>query len=175
VTAARAERRAYLALGSNLGKREHHLQRAVDALASAPGVIVVAVSSLYETDPVGGPEQGRFLNAVVALDTSLTPHDLLALAQQLEADARRVRNERWGPRTLDVDVLLVGDEVVSEADLVVPHPRMWERGFVLAPLHDVAPGLVELPPHGWPGVTRFADPPSIPRNGRAIRKGTDHS
>lgn len=175
MNAARAERRAYLALGSNLGEREHHLQGAVDALAASPDVRVVAVSNVYETDPVGGPEQGRFLNAVVALDTALTPPELLALAQQLEAEARRVRNEHWGPRTLDVDVLLVGDEVVDEADLVVPHPRVWERGFVLAPLHDVAPGLVELPPQGWPGVIRFAGPPSIPRDARITRKGTDHS
>lgn len=173
MNAARAARRAYLALGSNLGEREHHLQSAVDALATAPDVRVVAVSCVYETDPVGGPEQGRFLNAVVALDTSLTPRELLAVAQHLEAEARRVRNERWGPRTLDVDVLLVGDEVVTEADLVVPHPRMWERGFVLAPLHDVAPALVEVPPEGWQGVTRFADPPSIRTNSRGTRKGTE--
>ena len=150
--------RAYLARGSNLGERAQHLQAAVDALTATTGVVVVAVSSVYETDPVGGPDQGRFLNAVVALDTALTPRELLAVAHRLEAAARRVRNERWGPRTLDVDVLLVGDAVVSEPDLVVPHPRMWERGFVLAPLHDLAPDLVELPPTGWPGVTRYSGP-----------------
>ncbi len=158
-----AERRAYLALGSNLGERAGHLRAAVDALASTPEVTVVAVSSVYETDPVGGPDQGRYLNAVVALDTALTPRELLALAQRLEAAAHRVRAQRWGPRTLDADVLLVGDVVVSEPDLVVPHPRMWERGFVLAPLHDVAPDLVEVPAEGWPGVTRFADPPLVAR------------
>jgi 2-amino-4-hydroxy-6-hydroxymethyldihydropteridine diphosphokinase len=149
--------RAYLSLGSNLGDRAGHLQTAVDALAAAPGVTVVAVSNVYETDPVGGPEQGRYLNAVVAIDTALTPHELLALAQGIEADAHRVRAERWGPRTLDVDVLLVGDAVVSEPDLIVPHSRMWERGFVLAPLHDVAPDLVDAPADGWPGVARVAD------------------
>jgi 2-amino-4-hydroxy-6-hydroxymethyldihydropteridine diphosphokinase len=146
--------RAYLALGSNLGERVQHLQRAVDSLAVAQHVTVVAVSSIYETDPVGGPEQGRFLNAVVALDTTLTPRELLVLAQRIE---------RWGPRTLDVDVLLVGDTVVSEPDLEVPHPRMWERGFVLAPLHDVAPDLVAVPDGGWPGVSRVGDPPLIAR------------
>lgn len=150
--------RAYLALGSNLGARIQHLQTAIDSLSATPNVAVVAVSSIYETDPVGGPEQDRYLNAVVALDTTLTPHDLLGICQQLEADARRVRIERWGPRTLDVDVLLVGDAVVSEPDLVVPHPRMWERGFVLAPLHDVAPELVAAPADGWRGVTRVAAP-----------------
>jgi 2-amino-4-hydroxy-6-hydroxymethyldihydropteridine diphosphokinase len=158
VSAASATARAYLALGSNLGERDQYLRGALDALETEPEVTVVAVSGVYETDPVGGPEQGRYLNAVVALDTELTPRELLALAQRLEADARRVRAQRWGPRTLDVDVLLVGDSVVSEPDLVVPHPRMWERGFVLAPLHDVAPQLVEMmvevPVGGWPGVTR---------------------
>ena len=156
----------YLALGSNLGDRARHLQIAVDSLAAEPEVTVVAASSLYETDPVGGPEQGRFLNAVVALDTELGPRELLVVAQSLEDDAGRVRVERWGPRTLDVDVLLVGDAVVSEPDLVVPHPRMWERGFVLAPLHDVAPDLVDVPAGGWPGVSRVGDPPVIPRSER---------
>jgi 2-amino-4-hydroxy-6-hydroxymethyldihydropteridine diphosphokinase len=129
--------RAFLGLGSNLGDREALLRRAV---ASLPDV--VAVSPLYETDPVGGPEQGAFLNLVVELDTERSPRELLELCQQLEADAQRVRLERWGPRTLDADVLLVGDLAVDEPDLVVPHPRMWERRFVLAPLADLAPELV---------------------------------
>ena len=104
---------------------------------------VVAVSQVYETDPVGGPPgQGAFLNCVAELNTARTPRELLASAQAAEAAAQRVRTERWGPRTLDVDVLLVGDEVVDEPDLVVPHPRMWERGFVLVPLADLAPELV---------------------------------
>jgi 2-amino-4-hydroxy-6-hydroxymethyldihydropteridine diphosphokinase len=155
--------RAYLALGSNLGDRARHLQTAVDALAAASAVTVVAVSSVYETDPVGGPEQERYFNAVVAIETALTPHELLALCQRLEVDAHRIRAERWGPRTLDVDVLLIGDAVVSEPDLVVPHPRMWERGFVLAPLHDVAPDLVALPAEGWPGVARVGESLTIAR------------
>ena len=152
---------AYLGLGSNLGNRAAHLQRAIDRLAAAPGVTVVAVSAIYETDPVGGPEQGPFLNAVVAVDTDLAPRALLTLAHELEADAQRVRVEHWGPRTLDVDVLIVGDETVAEPDLVVPHPRLWERGFVLAPLRDVAPALVDAPAGGWPGVRRVADPPTV--------------
>lgn len=149
--------RSYLALGSNLGTRIAYLQAAVDALAATRGVSVVAVSNVYETDPVGGPDQGRYLNAVIAIDTELAPRQLLEIAQRLETEARRVRGERWGPRTLDVDILLVGDTVMAEPDLVVPHPRMWERGFVLAPLHDVAPDLVDAPQRGWPGVTRVAD------------------
>ena len=146
--------RAYLALGSNLGDREHHLRAAVDALAATPGVVVAAVSDVYETEPVGGPEQDPYLNAVVAIDTELRARELLDLAHRLEDDAHRVRAEHWGPRTLDVDVLLVGDERVDEPDLVVPHPRLCERGFVLAPLHDVAPDLVDAPSAGWPGVRR---------------------
>jgi 2-amino-4-hydroxy-6-hydroxymethyldihydropteridine diphosphokinase len=130
--------RAFLALGSNLGEREQLLR---DAVASIPDL--VAVSPVYETDPVGGPGgQGAFLNAVVELDTERSPRELLELCQRLEADAQRVRKERWGPRTLDVDVLLVGDLTVDEPDLEVPHPRMWERRFVLAPLADLAPDVV---------------------------------
>jgi 2-amino-4-hydroxy-6-hydroxymethyldihydropteridine diphosphokinase len=134
--------RAYLALGSNLGDRVAHLQQAVDGLAGTPGIEVVAVSRVYETTPVGGPPQGDYLNAVAALETALSPRELLAVAQRLEAAAGRVRAERWGPRSLDVDLLIVGDAHVSEPDLVVPHPRLRERRFVLVPLADVAPELV---------------------------------
>jgi 2-amino-4-hydroxy-6-hydroxymethyldihydropteridine diphosphokinase len=130
-----------------------NLQAAIDGLAAADDVDVVAVSSVFETDPVGGPEQPEFLNAVVAVDTSLSPHDLLAVGQRLESDADRVRAERWGPRTLDVDVLLIGDEEVHTPDLEVPHPRMWARGFVLAPLAEIAPDLVP-DARDWPGVRR---------------------
>ncbi|HZJ27201.1 MAG TPA: 2-amino-4-hydroxy-6-hydroxymethyldihydropteridine diphosphokinase [Acidimicrobiia bacterium] len=133
-------RRAFLGLGANLGDRAMALQRAVDSIAAA-GVRVVAVSPVYETDPVGGPEQPDYLNAVVEVDTDRPARELLRLGQQLEEDARRTRRQRWGPRTLDVDVLLVGDEVVDEPDLTVPHPRMWDRQFVLVPLADLAPEL----------------------------------
>jgi len=139
VTPEAPTRRAYLGIGTNLGDRLAYLQLAVDALAGADDVRVVAVSPVYETAPVGGPEQPDYLNAVVALDTSLTPRALLRLANAIEADADRVRSVRWGPRTLDVDVLLVGDEQVDEPDLVVPHPRMTERAFVLVPLADLDP------------------------------------
>ena len=135
-------RRAYLGLGSNLGDRLAHLQGAVDGLVAAPRVIVVAVSSVYETAPVGGPDQDDYLNAVVAVETDRSARALLDLAHELEAGARRTRTEHWGPRTLDVDVLLVADEVTHEPDLEVPHPRMWERGFVVVPLHEIAPQLV---------------------------------
>jgi 2-amino-4-hydroxy-6-hydroxymethyldihydropteridine diphosphokinase len=142
--------RAYLGLGSNLGDRLAYLQSAVDALGAA-GEAVVAVSRVYETAPVGGPPQDAYLNAVVVLETELDPHGLLELAQRIERDARRVRAERWGPRTLDVDVLLYDDVRLDGPDLTLPHPRMGERGFVLAPLRDVAPALVD-PAAAWEGV-----------------------
>ena len=143
--------RAYLALGSNIGDRLAYLQLAVDALVAADGVEVVAVSRVYETAPVGGPPQDAYLNAVVATETGLDPYALLALAQRIEGDAQRVRLERWGPRTLDVDVLLYGDLRLGDPELTLPHPRMLERGFVLAPLRDVAPALVDAGA-AWEGV-----------------------
>ncbi|MGO8864150.1 MAG: 2-amino-4-hydroxy-6-hydroxymethyldihydropteridine diphosphokinase [Acidimicrobiales bacterium] len=138
---AAAVRRAFVGLGSNLGDREEALRRAVAQLAATGDV--TAVSPLYETEPVGGPvDQDRFLNVVVELTTRDSPRQLLARCQALEEAAHRVRTVRFGPRTLDADVLLVGDLRVEEADLVVPHPRMWERRFVLQPLADLAPELV---------------------------------
>jgi 2-amino-4-hydroxy-6-hydroxymethyldihydropteridine diphosphokinase len=139
----RAPQRAYLALGSNLGDRLAHLQAAVDGLAAEPGIEVIAVSPVYETAPVGGPPQDEYLNAVVEVDTALDARELLGVARRLEAAAHRVRAERWGPRTLDVDVLIVGDEEVNEPDLVVPHPRMAERDFVLVPLSNLDPERAE--------------------------------
>jgi len=130
--------KAYLGLGSNLGHRRTHLQTAVDALPD-----VIAVSPVYETAAVGGPAgQPPYLNLVVELDTTLSPRDLLELGRRLETAAGRVRTEPNGPRTLDVDVLLVGDLRVDEPDLVIPHPRMWQRRFVLAPLADLVEGDV---------------------------------
>ena len=134
-------RRAFLGLGSNLGDRYAALRRAVGQLQARGDV--VAVSPLYRTEPVGGPvDQGPFLNIVVELATADSPRQLLDRCQALEKAAHRVRTVRFGPRTLDADVLLVGDLVVDEHDLVVPHPRMWERRFVLQPLADLAPDLV---------------------------------
>ena len=139
------ERRAFLSLGSNLGDRLANLQGAIDGLAATPGMKVVAVSR-YETEPIG-PDQPDYLNVVVAVDTALSARDVLETGQRLEQEAHRVRRERWGPRTLDVDVLLVGDEVVDEPDLEVPHPRVQERAFVRFPLADVAPEIeASMPP-----------------------------
>jgi len=131
--------RAFLSLGSNLGDRRQFLVEAVGSL----GPSVVAVSPVYETDPVGGPEQGRFLNLVVQLETDLSPRQLLAVCHRLESGAQRVRMQRWGPRTLDVDIIWIDGVTVDEPDLVIPHPRWSERTFVLAPLADLAPELVD--------------------------------
>ena len=141
--------RAFLGIGSNLGDRLAYLQGAVDGLAATDGVEVVAVSAVIETDPVG-PEQPDYLNAVVAVDTTLSPRALLEAGQRLEQEAERVREQRWGPRTLDVDVLLYGDEQVDEPNLVIPHPRFAERDFVLAPLADL--GYPGVEPREWTGV-----------------------
>jgi len=149
-------RRAYLGLGSNLGDRAAHLQFAVEGLARRAGR-VVAISPVYETEPVGGPPQPEYLNAVVAVETALPARELLRLAKALEAEAGREPPEpgkRWGPRPLDIDVLMVGDERIDEPDLVVPHPRIHQRAFVLAPLADVAPDMVVAPSAGWQGVRR---------------------
>jgi 2-amino-4-hydroxy-6-hydroxymethyldihydropteridine diphosphokinase len=133
-------RRAFLGLGSNLGDRRRYLRDAVDTLRA---VGLVAVSPVYETAPVGGPDQGPYLNLVAELRTDRSPRDLLGVCRRLEAAAGRVREERWGPRTLDVDVLWVEGTTVDEPDLVVPHPRMWDRRFVVAPLHDLAPDVAD--------------------------------
>lgn len=134
--------RAFLGLGSNMGERHELLRQAVGSLHG-----VVRVSPLYETDPVGGPGgQGPYLNLVLELDTELSPRDLLGVCHRLESAADRVRAERWGPRTLDVDILWHESGPVQEPDLEVPHPRMWSRRFVMAPLADIAPDLV---PPDW--------------------------
>lgn len=138
MTTTGPSRRVFLGLGSNLGEREAYLRGAIDALPD-----LVRVSDAYETDPIGGPEQGAFLNIVAELRTSLSARHLLELCGRLEAEAERVRIERWGPRTLDVDVLWIDGETVAESDLEVPHPRMFDRAFVMIPLAELAPDLAE--------------------------------
>lgn len=135
-------RRAALALGSNQGDRLGHLRAALAGLANQPGIAVVAVSPVVETVAVGGPDQPDYLNAVVVVDTTLTPEDLLALAHRLEAAAGRIREVRWGPRTLDVDVLAVGRLTRDTVQLQLPHPRAHLRGFVLQPWSQVDPDFV---------------------------------
>lgn len=134
--------RGILGLGSNLGDRWSALDRAVGTLRSIVGDLVL--SSVYETSPVGGPkDQGPYLNCVVVLNWTGSPGALLDLCHRLEQDANRVRRERWGPRTLDVDVLFIDGYVSDDPGLTVPHPRMGDRAFVLMPLEEVAPDIVD--------------------------------
>ncbi|MFC7329259.1 2-amino-4-hydroxy-6-hydroxymethyldihydropteridine diphosphokinase [Marinactinospora rubrisoli] len=132
-------RRVVLSLGSNLGQRMDNLQGALDSLFDARGLRFVAASPVYETAPVGGPEQGPYLNAIVVADTLLGPQTLLERAQSVEEAFERVRDVRWGPRTLDVDIIVYGDEVSDDPDLTLPHPHAHERAFVLRPWADVDP------------------------------------
>jgi 2-amino-4-hydroxy-6-hydroxymethyldihydropteridine diphosphokinase len=137
--------RAFLGLGSNLGDRWAHLRRAVDQLRAGGRTPVTAVSRVYETEPVGGPDdQGPYLNLVVelAVPAGTDPYRLLEECRRLEAAAGRVRTVRWGPRTLDVDVLWIDGVALDDPELTVPHPRWRERMFVLAPLAELAPDLV---------------------------------
>jgi 2-amino-4-hydroxy-6-hydroxymethyldihydropteridine diphosphokinase len=134
---------AYVGLGANLGDREATIRRAVALLAATPGIEIVAVSTLRETDPVGYADQPRFLNGAAALETELAPRELLDRLLAIEQELGRVRGEgpRYGPRTIDLDLLLYGDEIVDEPGLAVPHPRLGERRFVLEPLHELDPNL----------------------------------
>jgi dihydroneopterin aldolase/2-amino-4-hydroxy-6-hydroxymethyldihydropteridine diphosphokinase len=175
-------RRTVLALGSNLGDRLATLQGGVEALLGGPpgpgssglgssGLALVALSPVYETVPVGGPPQPEYLNAVLIAETTLPATALLRRVQAVEAAFGRVRQEVWGPRTLDVDVIVYGDVVSDDPELILPHPRAWERAFVLAPWLDADPdaeipgqgrvaGLLEAAVArngGQPGVRRLAD------------------
>jgi 2-amino-4-hydroxy-6-hydroxymethyldihydropteridine diphosphokinase len=133
---------AFVGIGSNLGDREATLRRAVELLAAEDGIDVVAVSELRETEPVGPVEQGPFLNGAVRLATELPPRQLLARLLAIEQRLGRVRKERFGPRTIDLDLLVYGEQVIDEPGLKVPHPRLHERRFALEPLADLAPDLV---------------------------------
>jgi len=130
----------YLGLGSNLGDRRRNLEAALDALRAHPQIAVTAVSSFLETEPVGGPPgQGRFLNAAAAIETDLSPGALLEELKRVERALGRKPGPRWGPREIDLDILLCGDTILETGTLVIPHPRMRERRFVLEPLAEIAP------------------------------------
>jgi 2-amino-4-hydroxy-6-hydroxymethyldihydropteridine diphosphokinase len=135
--------RAYVGLGANLGDREATIRRALELLAADPGIEVVAVSTLRETEPVGYTDQPPFLNGAAALETDLSPRALLHRLLAVEQELGRVRGlgPRFGPRTIDLDLLLYGAEVVDEPGLTVPHPRLAERSFALEPLYELDPGL----------------------------------
>jgi 2-amino-4-hydroxy-6-hydroxymethyldihydropteridine diphosphokinase len=159
--------KAYLALGSNLGDRLENLREAVRLLDRTDGIDVLASSRIYETDPIG-PPQPAYLNAVIEVDTTRSPRELLEAGLAVEDELGRVRVERWGPRTIDVDVLTYDELTVDEPDLQIPHPRMHERGFVLIPLSELEadpmlPGgrtrsSLRIAPDEVLGVRPFAPP-----------------
>jgi 2-amino-4-hydroxy-6-hydroxymethyldihydropteridine diphosphokinase len=158
---------AYLSLGANLGDRAGNLAAALARLEAA-GVRVERVSSLYETAPVGGPPQPPYLNLVARVETSLPPRELLRLCLAVEAELGRVRTVHWGPRTVDIDLLLYEGATSDDLELTLPHPRMAERQFVLVPLAEIAPDLrlpdgrtaAEAADPGDPGVTYWTTPPA---------------
>jgi 2-amino-4-hydroxy-6-hydroxymethyldihydropteridine diphosphokinase len=149
------QHRAVLSLGSNLGDRLENLQDAVDTLFDAPGLTFVALSPVYETAPFAAlgesiPEQGHFLNAVLVADTRLSPETLLERLLNIENSMERIREVRWGPRTLDIDIVVFGDVSSADPDLTLPHPRAHERAFVLVPWADIEPDTL-LAGHGRVG------------------------
>jgi 2-amino-4-hydroxy-6-hydroxymethyldihydropteridine diphosphokinase len=139
--------RAFIGLGSNLGDREENLRNAIRGLDAVPGVTVKQVSAIYETEPVGGPEQPDYLNAVVEIDSQLGVRAIFEACMTIEHALGRERadeHEHWGPRVIDLDLLTCGDLVVSDPDLEIPHPRIAERAFVLVPFSEIAP-YIEIP------------------------------
>jgi 2-amino-4-hydroxy-6-hydroxymethyldihydropteridine diphosphokinase len=128
---------AYIALGSNIGDREKNLRAALKKIDVSGGLRITGISNLYETEPVGYREQGRFLNMACKITTSMEPLTLLSLLQKIEDELGRKRTVHWGPRTIDLDILLFDNRKIISAVLTIPHPRMFERAFVLAPLRDV--------------------------------------
>ncbi len=128
-----------LALGSNLGDRLANLQAGIDGLAATPGITPTAVSAVFETSPVGGPDQPDYLNAVLLASSDLPAAEILSRCQSAEQARGRERRVRWGPRTLDIDIIACGDEISDDPQLTLPHPRAHERAFVLVPWHDVDP------------------------------------
>jgi 2-amino-4-hydroxy-6-hydroxymethyldihydropteridine diphosphokinase len=166
-----ATRTAYLSLGANLGDREESLGRALELLDQEAGIRVQQVSSIYFTEPVGRKDQPWFANQAARLQVDsgrFSPRALLDKLLQVELELGRVRGERWGPRAIDLDLLLYGDEIVDEPELVVPHPRLSQRAFVLVPLLELDPGLVLPDGRSAADCLRRVDHET--RNGRIIRQ-----
>ncbi|WP_366248429.1 2-amino-4-hydroxy-6-hydroxymethyldihydropteridine diphosphokinase [Terribacillus aidingensis] len=135
-------KQAWIALGSNIAPREAYLQQAVQMLKEHSGIELKQISTVYETDPVGYEDQDQFLNLVAEVGTSLEPLELLHICQSIEKELGRKRIIRWGPRTVDLDILLYSTENMNVDELILPHPRMHERAFVLVPLAEIAPELL---------------------------------
>lgn len=133
---------AYIALGSNMGDRLNYLEKVLSCFESYPQLKMRKASSIYETAPWGKTDQPPFLNCVLEIDTSFTPQMLLETLREIERQLGRERKEKWGPRTIDLDILLYGDEIINTPDLTIPHPRMSQRAFVMIPLIEIAPELI---------------------------------
>lgn len=133
---------AYIGIGSNLGDKELYVKKALEMLDSSSGVTLIRTASLYRTAPVGYLHQDWFLNTVAEIETGLGPCELLNRLQSIENELGRVRNQRWGPRTIDLDLLIYGSEIIDVPGLAVPHPRMGDRAFVMVPLSELAPDLI---------------------------------
>lgn len=156
--------RAFIGLGSNLGRKEENIRRALDLLAGDGRISLVAVAPLYRTGPVGYLDQDWFLNTVAELETGLPPHDLLKLLMDIENRMGRERTVRWGPRVIDLDILLYGGRSVSMPDLEIPHPRLEERAFAVVPLAFLHPGMV------LPGGRKAADLAAELAKGQSIER-----
>jgi 2-amino-4-hydroxy-6-hydroxymethyldihydropteridine diphosphokinase len=161
--------KAYIGLGSNLGDREQAIRSALEGIAELPDTELVRVSSLYDTEPVGEVDQPNFLNAAVMVETELEPRTLLWNLMLIEKRLGRVRTQRWGPRTIDLDLLLYGDEIIEDDDLRVPHPEITRRSFVLVPLVELEPRLVH-PGTGEPLVAHLNRLGARP----LVKRGTLH-
>lgn len=134
--------RVFISIGSNLGDRAGNCREAVRRVAANGGIRLVRESSLYETEPWGVVDQGPFINSVIEIETQTAPGELFAFLKKVESDMGRTQNERWGPRTIDLDIIFYGDRSIDEERLTVPHPSMLERAFVLVPLNEIAPDLI---------------------------------
>ena len=131
----------FLGLGSNMGNRKEYLEKAIKALKRISGIVVTNMSSVYETEPFGGATQDRFLNMAIKIETTLKPDKLLETTMAIEKDLGRVRTIRWGPRTIDIDILLYGNEIINTKELTIPHAGLTERDFVLVPLLEIDPDI----------------------------------
>ena len=160
--------KAFIALGSNLGEREAMIRQALEALAALPQTELLRASSLYDTEPVGDMDQPNFLNAVAQVDTDLAPRQLLWNLMLIERRLGRVRTRRWGPRVIDLDLLLHGDEVLDQPDLTVPHPELIRRSFVLVPLVELDPLVV----HPVTGETLLAHLSRLNNARPPVKKGS---
>ena len=133
----------FIGVGSNLGDRKQNIEKAIDYLKTNPAIIIDKISSIIETEPVGGPSQAKFLNAVIKIKTDLSPQEVFFILRDIENKLERKRYIKNGPRTMDLDMLLYEDKIIDEPDLQIPHPRMLEREFVIRPLLEIEPNILD--------------------------------